>query len=69
MATAVLRSSATGAVLARARVSGCQRGEADPSVTGSADGRTYVVLDNTFQAAGHGYGVRFYRLRAATAGP
>ena len=43
---------------------------ADPAdaVTGSADGRTYVVLDNTFQGAGHGYGVRFYRLQAGPQG-
>jgi hypothetical protein len=66
VATAVLRSSATGAVLARARVP-LQGGE-QPSVTGSADGRTYVVLDNTFQGAGHGYGVRFYRLQAGPGG-
>jgi hypothetical protein len=66
VATAVLRSSATGAVLARARVP-LQGGE-QPSVTGSADGRTYVVLDNTMQGAGHGYGVRFYRLQAGPQG-
>ena len=66
VATAVLRSSATGAVLARARVP-LQGGE-QPSVTGSADGRTYAVLDNTFQGAGHGYGVRFYRLQAGPQG-
>ena len=66
VATAVLRSSATGAVLARARVP--LQGSEQPSVTGSADGRTYVVLDNTFQGAGHGYGVRFYRLQAGPQG-
>jgi hypothetical protein len=66
VATAVLRSSATGAVLARARVP-LQGGE-QPSVTGSADGRTYIVLDNTMQGAGHGYGVRFYRLQAGPQG-
>jgi hypothetical protein len=66
VATAVLRSSATGAVLARARVP--LQGSEQPSLTGSADGRTYVVLDNTFQGAGHGYGVRFYRLQAGPQG-
>jgi len=44
------------------------QGSEQPSVTGSADGRTYVVLDNTFQGAGHGYGVRFYRLQAGPQG-
>jgi hypothetical protein len=66
VATAVLRSSATGAVLTRARVP--LLGSEQPSVTGSADGRTYVVVDNTFQGAGHGYGVRFYRLQAGPQG-
>ncbi|HEV8223496.1 MAG TPA: hypothetical protein VGQ05_24800 [Streptosporangiaceae bacterium] len=66
VATAVLRSSATGAVLSRARVS--LMGSEQPSVTGSADGRTYVVVDNTFESAGHGYGVRFYRLQAGPQG-
>ena len=65
-ATAALRSSATGEVLARTRIP--LLGSEQPSVTGSADGRTYVVVDNTFQSAGHGYGVRFYRLQAGPQG-
>jgi hypothetical protein len=66
VATAVLRSSATGAVLARAQIP--LLGSEQPSVTGSADGRSYVVMDNTGQGAGHGYGVRFYRLQAGPQG-
>jgi len=66
VATAVLRNSATGAVLARTRIP--LLGSEQPSVTGSADGRTYVVVDNTFESAGHGYGVRFYRLQAGRHG-
>jgi hypothetical protein len=66
VATAMLRSTETGAVLSTALIpllSG-----AEPSVTGAADGRTFVVMDNTQESAGHGYGVRFYRLRAAPDG-
>ncbi len=36
--------------------------------TGAADGRTFIIVDNTGQAPGHGYGVRFYRLRVGPDG-
>jgi len=65
-ARAVVRSSATGAALASVRIP-LLDGES-PSVTGAADGRTFLIVDNTRQAAGHGYGVRFYRLRVGPDG-
>src|SRR5215475_3146082 len=66
VARAVVHGSATGAVLATARIP-LQGGES-PSVTGAADGRTFIIVDNTYEAPGHGYGVRFYRLRVGPDG-
>jgi hypothetical protein len=66
VARAVVHSLATGAALASARIP-LQDGES-PSVTGAADARTFIVVDNTRQAPGHGYGVRFYRLRVGPDG-
>jgi hypothetical protein len=66
VARAVVHGSATGAALASARIP--LLGSESPSVTGAADGRTFIIVDNTGQAPGHGYGVRFYRLRAAPDG-
>jgi hypothetical protein len=65
-ARAVVHGSATGAALASARIP-LLDGES-PSVTGAADGRTFIIVDNTGQAPGHGYGVRFYRLRVGPDG-
>src|SRR6266536_1672858 len=65
-ARAVVHGSATGATLASARIP-LLDGES-PSVTGAADGRTFIIVDNTGQAPGHGYGVRFYRLRVGPDG-
>ena len=63
---AVVHGSATGAVLASTRIP--MLGSESPSVTGSADGRTFIVVDNTFEAPGHGYGVRIYRLQVGPGG-
>ena len=65
-ARAVVHGSATGTALASARIP-LLDGES-PSVTGAADGRTFIIMDNTGQAPGHGYGVRFYRLRVGLDG-
>ena len=65
-ARAVVHGSETGAELASARIP-LLDGES-PSVTGAADGRTFIIVDNTRQAPGHGYGVRFYRLRVGPDG-
>jgi hypothetical protein len=65
-AQAVVRGSATGTPLARARIP--MLGGESPSVTAAADGRTFVVVDNTFESPGHGYGVRIYRLRVGPDG-
>jgi hypothetical protein len=43
-------------------------GGESPSVTWAADGRTFIIVDNTYEAPGHGYGVRFYRLRVGPDG-
>src|SRR6266487_1672292 len=59
-------AAAAGATLASARIP-LLDGES-PSVTGAADGRTFIIVDNTGQAPGHGYGVRFYRLRVGPDG-
>src|SRR5262249_52276982 len=66
VARAVVHGSATGAALATARIP--LLGGESPSVTGAADGRTFIIVDNTFEAPGHGYGVRFYRLRVGPDG-
>lgn len=65
--TAVLHSSATGEALASADIR-LPLGEEDPAVTGTADGRTYVVEASTADPPGEGYDVWFYRLRAAPDG-
>jgi hypothetical protein len=62
----VLHSSATGKVLARARVP-LGLG-VEPTISGTADGRTYLVEDNNRRSAGNGYDVRFYRLRVGPDG-
>src|SRR5215470_3083927 len=66
VARAVVHGSATGAALATARIP--LLGGESPSVTGAADGRTFIIVDNTYEAPGHGYGVRFYRLRVGPDG-
>lgn len=65
-ARAVVRGSATGKTLATARIP--MVGAESPSVTAAGDGRTYVVVDDTFASAGHGYTVRIYRLRVGPGG-
>jgi hypothetical protein len=66
VARAVVRSSATGKALATVRIP--MVGSESPSVAAAADGRTYVVVDDSFQSAGHGYSVRIYRLRVGPGG-
>lgn len=65
--TAVLHSSATGDALASADIR-LPVGAEDPAVTGTADGRTYVVEASTADPPGEGYDVWFYRLRATPDG-
>ncbi len=61
-ATAVVHNSATGAPLASARIPLADG--ASPSLTAAADGRTFLVVDNSAAARGPG----FYRLRVADGG-
>jgi hypothetical protein len=65
MATAVVHDAATGAVLASARIPVLG---GTPSVTGAADDRTFVVVDNTSQSGGARYRDRFYRVKVEPGG-
>jgi hypothetical protein len=62
---AVVHGSATGAALASTRIP--MLDNASPSLTGTADGRTFIVVDNG-SALGNGHGDRFYRLRVGPGG-